>query len=536
MFPQYSAWSNFAIADLTVAATVADYQVKLVLDIEPEMNVTSSDILDFRACTLLGESLNYWIESVGTLTFTAWVKVPLGTQQIVYFWGNIQAVSESDGGAVFEFFDGGESGSPSDKWTLYGGLWTRFTYSSDRPLTGTKCIKLDSTVDSNENYCHVLPITTDCVIEAMMYDDATDNSLHQLVYLKGESGYDVNVGVWTGNSETYYSYINASAQWATSSVARTTGWHNIKLVVTGGNVLVYVDNTLIHTRTGKTVTQLFINSGYSSYTGVSYYDNIIIRKYQATEPTFSVVSSSYSASRVAPLFETASGTTTLEISSTVELTGSEYANILLNKFLSSEVSKTGSSTASINLAKYISSTTESTGSETANILLQKLISCSSDLAGSSTANISLQKFISSISEITGSSIAAIYLQTSDLSILAEMVGAATANISVSKSISSTADVSGNSTAKATVFKYVSSESASQIESLVNAILTKYITSETGLSGSSAVNITRYNYISSLGLIEISATATIGGGTAISLDFVYPLTVYIFLKQRTVTIQ
>jgi len=73
--------------------------------------------------------LSYWIEEWNASSQTAkiWVKVPsipAGEKTIYLYYNNSDAVSESDGGAVFEFFDDFEDGViDTSKWTVISGDW-----------------------------------------------------------------------------------------------------------------------------------------------------------------------------------------------------------------------------------------------------------------------------------------------------------------------------------------------------------------------------------------------------------------------------
>jgi len=73
--------------------------------------------------------LSYWIEEWNASSQTAkiWVKVPsipAGEKTIYLYYNNSDAVSESDGEAVFEFFDDFEDGViDTSKWTIISDNW-----------------------------------------------------------------------------------------------------------------------------------------------------------------------------------------------------------------------------------------------------------------------------------------------------------------------------------------------------------------------------------------------------------------------------
>jgi len=105
---------------------LTDYQVRLELTAD---NVGanfdwSRQGADLRFYDNDGNKLSYWVEEWDKENKTAkvWVKVPQipagGSTSIKMYYGNAQAESESDGEAVFEFFD--DFKEDTGRWTLIG--------------------------------------------------------------------------------------------------------------------------------------------------------------------------------------------------------------------------------------------------------------------------------------------------------------------------------------------------------------------------------------------------------------------------------
>jgi len=91
---------------------LTDFQVKVVLDSSwPGWDNVKQDGGDIRFAADDGTIIPYWIEQWDYTNQQAviWVKVPLipagGSTAIYIYYGNSGAVSESDGNAVFDFFD-----------------------------------------------------------------------------------------------------------------------------------------------------------------------------------------------------------------------------------------------------------------------------------------------------------------------------------------------------------------------------------------------------------------------------------------------
>ena len=107
-----------------------DYQVRLELD-ETKVGPNFRWDLggkDLRFYDENGQKIPYWVESWDEENKTAkvWVKVPLipagGSTTIKMYYGNEQAQSESDGEAVFEFFDDFDGTTvDTNKWNIGKG-------------------------------------------------------------------------------------------------------------------------------------------------------------------------------------------------------------------------------------------------------------------------------------------------------------------------------------------------------------------------------------------------------------------------------
>ena len=108
-------------------ASLTDYQVLIELnDTNFDFSKTNSDGSDIRFVDEDDATkLSYWIEEWDASSQSAkiWVNVtsiPAGEKTIYLYYNNSGAVSESDGDAVFEFFDDFEGGSlDTNKWTTH---------------------------------------------------------------------------------------------------------------------------------------------------------------------------------------------------------------------------------------------------------------------------------------------------------------------------------------------------------------------------------------------------------------------------------
>lgn len=568
MFPRYLAWSNWGLVDLTTPAKVADLQVKLVLDIEPEMNVTSSDVLDFRACTLLGDSLNYLIESVGASTFTVWVKVPLGTQQVIYYWGNSQADSESDGSKTFPFFEDWSDGHDTSKWTTPSGGYT----VTDGVLTLTDAInnsmysqsKIDFTTHIvrarhsasaiNVNYKNCFGLNTTQTHAASTYQAAF------CFYNNAASLYTIKQSVGLG-------------QVTIPNVADNTNWYISELRKNGTTVyLASTDSAGSSGACSRNVNTVSTASNYiefEGYTGqATSVDWVFARLYQATEPTVNYI---YKF-RNYPIYAIESGSENISkaFSSSNDLqlskpfstsndillakVFSQYNKIIIENAFSSnsdiQVQLTVSSSNDLRLAKaFLSSSDIALSKEfsSTNAILSLLLT----KAFSSSSDIQLSKVFSQYNDINVSKIYASSndiietLQksfTSDSDIQVSKLFSQHNKIIIEKAFSSENDiiapVSKAFSSSSDIFLSKPFYSGSDIqvwkvfssENDINAILSKAFSSTSDIqvlkafSSSSDVRVSKI--FSSSNDIIIVVT---------SVDFDYPLTVSITQNNRTVSI-
>jgi len=86
-----------------------DYQVRIVVPRFKGMNYNFSDIRFTYKEGMTESEINYWIENFTNESAIVWVKVPFipktSNTTIYMYYGNKNATSESNGSAVFEFFD-----------------------------------------------------------------------------------------------------------------------------------------------------------------------------------------------------------------------------------------------------------------------------------------------------------------------------------------------------------------------------------------------------------------------------------------------
>lgn len=160
-----NGWVYKRIVDLNPATPVDNLQVKIVLNSSNfDYSKAKSGGADLRFYQLDGAKLSYWVEKWNTSGDSiVWVKVVSeGTDKIVMYYGNPSAVSESDGSAVFEFFDDMESWIG---WTQYGS--GQVSQDSSRAYEGVYSAHKTSNNDPNGAYKTLPnPLGRDIVVRA----------------------------------------------------------------------------------------------------------------------------------------------------------------------------------------------------------------------------------------------------------------------------------------------------------------------------------------------------------------------------------
>jgi hypothetical protein len=171
------------------------------------------------------------------------------------------------------FFDDFEAGF-TDNWTANFGTPTASTTQSQ---SATTSFKPDQ--DQDEIY-HLMDNETYGVLHVWFYDQATDNTMKVRARVASSSvAENAMIGVVTYNSTGKYSYLFEDNTWVTSSVNRTTGWHDFKFDFSSGtDCKLYIDDVLIGT--SDTITsfdQIWLgDNADDGNTGNVYFDDVTL--------------------------------------------------------------------------------------------------------------------------------------------------------------------------------------------------------------------------------------------------------------------
>jgi PKD repeat protein len=213
-------------------------------------------------------AIPYWIESQVDGSYArAWVKLP-GSDTLAYmYYGNSAAESESDGDAVFVFFDDFNAGSlNTSKWTVVGG-YASPTFADGEMRVGYNCY-VTGDVSFGADYAAVLRFKV---------DSAYTNT-----------GYGFGLG-----SENYASvsqgnlYTSGATNNGAVTAYRTT--YDRREIIRNGAVNVIHKTNGAQDRTGVYKSSAAVPVRFLSWASGRYsaIDWLFVRTYTATEPTLS---------------------------------------------------------------------------------------------------------------------------------------------------------------------------------------------------------------------------------------------------------
>lgn len=282
--------------------TLTNYPVEIKISNSTLLNMMQSDGSDIRFFeNLVNDPYNestgkipYWIEeppSTGELD--VWVKLNLNSNEnkTIYMYFNASVSSESNGSAVFQFFDDFDDGDISDWQSTNANIQAR-------TFNGKKVLKLSPTGPTNYKHFAVpdytIQLNSSYIVESHIYDDWPAGSL-LFHYVDDGNWWSLEL-YRGGDKDIFRPYIgNSDKGWVYTqspcSIQSDT-WYKIKVVALPGSYKMYIDDTL---KWDKDVGSQYHLSGYNKVGfvehkgfGPLYADWIFVREYVETEPSVSI--------------------------------------------------------------------------------------------------------------------------------------------------------------------------------------------------------------------------------------------------------
>ncbi|MCK5109449.1 MAG: DUF2341 domain-containing protein, partial [Methanosarcinales archaeon] len=275
-----------------------DYQVLVALDGCDFPGEAQPDGDDIRFTDADGRELSYWIEEfdAGSERAKIWVKVPLipanGEAGITMWYGNPGAESESDGDAVFEFFDDFEGNDlDRSKWDLNRG--DSHIYISNGVLTWH--IVHGEHIDISTKSTFVMPFAVDYRWYLNPY--SSTDFYYMSVYSGDNSYSSVGYAHWSRYESAFYTG-SKNVPSRTSSWASTEGhiipnptvsrWYKSSFIVQSESLEEIRDGTKYSTTSyvGKS-GRVGIFAAISR--SAAKFDYVRVRSYASLEPTVTLV-------------------------------------------------------------------------------------------------------------------------------------------------------------------------------------------------------------------------------------------------------
>jgi len=285
---------------------LTDYQVLI------ELNSTNFDFThtqtngeDIRFTDANGNLLSYWIEEWDAVNESAkvWVKVPSipanSEVEIFMYYGNPTLMSESNGDAVFDFFDDFEGTS------IDTSKWER-THTGGSTSVSDSVVSISASNGAWEGWkAPAYQFGAGLIYESKKKFSATDNGMQ----IDGLS--DFGTTTFFGNDallhnfEVYHNQVrtyndgSATTNDMTNLEDKSEVWHIIRIIWKSTTEAVFevlnedysLDTTITHTTNvpdANNLVPFFRGSAYSDNSCTHYWDWIRVRKYTEPEPSVSL--------------------------------------------------------------------------------------------------------------------------------------------------------------------------------------------------------------------------------------------------------
>lgn len=312
IYPDFPFSEQFTVSDHPGSG----YQAKITVYCYPGM---CYDFRDIRFHDSQNNIIPYWIESqTDGSTATVWLKLT-ASKIVIFRWGNGSAVSESNGHDVFDTFSDGsdltdfdsvESGNSGARIDLVNG---------NIELEGADGIVSSSAIVSKSTYTNGFEIVIREKHSGTYYNNTGFGSgsvqgtapgdLYHTVLgdgystrngLNGAGDLVINPdgGTYTSLSENGTAIFSANTYRITQM--RYTSDGLIEFIHNGSTVYSVTDTNYLSTN--KKIIASQGEYTVSTRGGILYIDYIYVRKYTATEPTFTPLSSQYYLPISAELF------------------------------------------------------------------------------------------------------------------------------------------------------------------------------------------------------------------------------------------
>ena len=266
----YTSWRYRARIGIVNPASIADYQINVIVPYRVHMK---SDFSDIRFSDVNGNELSYWIESCTSfVSANVWIKVITSGSNVIWmYYGNPSAASASNGTNTFAFFDDFSGGL--NKWTVTGNPAIS---NNQLVITGAGSWGINGVLSKTA-------IARPNIIEAKVKYSATGDMFTLSYSLDIARTQDI--GVYTASVDYFYYNGYYGSATATAGVFST---YRLGILPTQ-SYDAYKNGIQFDTYTGAaTETNYYIMFQPYTNTLILTIDDVRVRKYASPEPIATV--------------------------------------------------------------------------------------------------------------------------------------------------------------------------------------------------------------------------------------------------------
>ncbi|MCK5630135.1 MAG: DUF2341 domain-containing protein, partial [Nanoarchaeota archaeon] len=289
-------------------SSLTDYQVLLTVDTASLISAgkMQADCDDIRITDSDGSTeLSYWLESgCNTASTRLWVKVPSlaasSTKTLYMYYGNASISTESNGSETFPtLFKDFENDDLSD-WDK--DSFSAFETSTEQFVSGMKSLKAYWSGTGIPKASLPITVSKDYIIEFDYMEKSGTNEPPRFVLaeiIKSIGG--ISFASFIYNSPYYIYFLNSSSMGQTfvTGLSSNTWYHlAINPKEDTDTFDLWFDNSVTKTISDGTIYNgdistfnyftISLGKGGGPTTSTAYFDNLRIRKYTSTEPTYTI--------------------------------------------------------------------------------------------------------------------------------------------------------------------------------------------------------------------------------------------------------
>lgn len=276
-------WSNYGVVDIFNPVATAQYQHSVTIPTKPGM---MHDFRDLRFFQADGIEIPFWVESKtdGSTAFVWFKPYSVSNRQAYVFYGNREAVSQSNGDKVFEFFDDFNDNAISASWTSVAATVTEESQKIKMVNGSDSDACLSSSYSTAGDFCLVCGLSAEGTSSGRGIGIDCRNSATNWFTVRMQP-YDDNFRLGK--------YVNSSWSWVATlaSTIATSTQYRVIFAKTGTSLGVTINGSYLGAFSDAFLDDYTWNIGLRAFGNQnSYCDYFAIKKYTGVEPSCTLIS------------------------------------------------------------------------------------------------------------------------------------------------------------------------------------------------------------------------------------------------------